>query len=219
MDVIGVEIHVSDVDENENWQALTLLRPGVINLLDLAAGRDVLLASANFPEGRISQIRLKLGLNNSIKLVGDPTTYALQTPSAQQSGLKLKINADLRRDVTYQVVLDFDASKSIVERGNGSNRFSLKPVIRTVTTAIAGGVRGYVTPVVDFQSSALLISAAHDTLSTSIAPATGEFLFRGVTGGTYSLHLSGAGARDGRQHEQSVRVASDRITEVGTIRW
>ena len=218
VDVLAVEIHVSDVNEEENWQALRLLRPGVINLLDLAAGRDVLLASADFPEGRISQIRLKLGPKNTVKLIGDPTLYELKTPSAQQSGLKLKINADLRRDVTYQVMLDFDAGKSVVERGNGSNRFSLKPVIRTVTTAIAGGVRGKVEPVGDFQTSALLISAARDTVSTSIS-TNGEFLFRGITGGTYSLDLSGASSRDGQVLRQSVSVAADRITDVGTIRW
>lgn len=220
VDVRAVQIHVSNSDEEANWQSLTLLRPGVINLLDLAGGRDVLLASADFPAGRISQLRLVLGPNNTVKLKGDPALYELKTPSAQQSGLKLKIDADLTRDVTYQVMLDFDAGKSVVERGNSADRFSLKPVIRTITTAIAGGVRGQVAPADDFASTVYLLKTNGDTAATSpISPTSGSFLLRGITAGTYNLRFNGAGSHDGDVKNQAVTVTSDRITDVGTVRF
>jgi hypothetical protein len=40
---------------------------------------------------------------------------------------------------------DFDANKSIVKLGNGG--YKLKPVIRTVETAISGAIKGTITPI------------------------------------------------------------------------
>src|SRR5690606_38908682 len=126
------------------WTTLNNINPGVYNLLDFSNGKDTLLAASTLPAGRISQIRLILGPDNSLVLK-DGTSHALKTPSGQTSGLTVKIDADLVPDVTYVVLLDFDAAKSIVEKGNGT--YSLKPVIRTITQAVAGGIRGNVTPV------------------------------------------------------------------------
>lgn len=214
IDVQQVQVHVKDDDDEAGWQALPLIRPGVYNIMDYTNGNSVGLVSADFPAGKISQIRLILGPNNTLTL-RDGSTVALNTPSAQQSGLKLKIDAVLVRDVTYQLLLDFDVAKSIVKRGN-SGQYNLKPVIRTITTAVAGGIRGVATPasarplVLAIRTSA----APNDTLSTT-ADATGGFLLRGVPAGSYRVEL-----HSGLLYPvvtRNVSVSNDQITDLGTV--
>src|SRR3546814_20987710 len=98
------------------------------NLLELVDGHDTLLVDAMIPSGKIHQLRLVLGDENWMTINGED--HALKTPSAQQSGLKLNINADVVPGIIYGLVLYFDVAKSIVEAGN-SGKYILKPVIRT----------------------------------------------------------------------------------------
>jgi len=220
LDVQQVQIHVDDDNDESKWQPLTLLKAGQYNVLDFVNGRSALLASADFPPGRISQIRLILGPNNYV-ITHDGTHYDLKTPSGQTSGVKLKIDADLTRDVTYTLLLDFNVAKSIVERGKATkadkDRFLLKPVIRTITTAVAGGIKGSVTPATaQPQVLAIRTSATpNDTLST-FADATGGFLLRGVPSGTYRVEFF-APTPLKTVVRTGITVTNDRITDLGSI--
>jgi hypothetical protein len=214
IDVQQVQIHVSDGDDEAGWQTLPLIRPGVYNIMDYTNGSSAGLVSADFPAGKISQIRLILGPNNTLVL-RDGTVTTLNTPSAQQSGLKLKIDAVLVRDVTYQLLLDFDVAKSIVARGN-SGQYNLKPVIRTITTAVVGGIRGTVVPVAARPLVLAIRTSAtpNDTLSTT-ADAAGGFLFRGITAGTYRVEL--LTRLPYRNASRTATVANDQVTDLGAI--
>ncbi|MBC3539482.1 DUF4382 domain-containing protein [Rufibacter sediminis] len=213
VDIRSVQIHREANDNEAGWETLENIRPGVYNLLDFANGRDTLLASATLPIGRISQIRLVLGNNNSLKLKGETTPRPLTTPSGQTSGLKLQINADLEADVTYVVLLDFDAAKSIVPRGN-SGQYNLKPVIRTLTKAVAGGIRGTVTPAAA-KPGILVISAANDTIG-GFADDAGRYLIKGIPAGTYKVQFSTAEPYHGKELTNIV-VTNDRITDIPAV--
>ncbi|RNI27005.1 DUF4382 domain-containing protein [Rufibacter latericius] len=213
VDIRSVQIHRDGSDEEAGWETLETIKPGVYNLLDFSNGRDTLLASATLPPGRISQIRLVLGNNNSLRLKGETTPRPLTTPSGQTSGLKLQINADLEADVTYVLLLDFDAAKSIVPRGN-SGQFNLKPVIRTLTKAVAGGIKGTVTPAAA-KPGILVISAANDTIG-GFADDAGHYLIKGVPAGTYKVQFSTAEPYKDKELTNIV-VTNDRITEVPAV--
>ena len=180
VDIKGIEINSGDGETG--WVGLKHVHPGVYNLLKLTGGLDTLLATEELPAGRISQIRLILGENNSVKTGGQ--VYALKTPSAQQSGLKLKLNATLTEGITYTILLDFDAARSVVSAGN-SGGFNLKPVIRSIVEAQSGAIKGSVTPVL--AAPAVFAISGTDTVSTAYADATGTFLLRGVKPGTYQV--------------------------------
>ncbi len=142
-DAVNVNIQSVSLHVNSDWVELDLLRPGVYNLLDFQNGIDTLLAGEDIPSGKISQIRLVLGEDNN-SVVIDGQTYPLETPSAQQSGLKLNLHDDLIPNVAYRLWIDFDASRSVVETGSG--KYQLKPVIRTYTEATGGSLKGFVLP-------------------------------------------------------------------------
>jgi len=102
--------------------------PGIYDLLQLQNGVDTLIVRDSLPVGEIQQVRLILGPNNSIMV--DSILHPMDTPSAQQSGLKINLNRLMVRDSLNLVLLDFDAGESVVEKGNG--KFSLKPVIKVL---------------------------------------------------------------------------------------
>lgn len=186
IDVQEVEVHVSNTgDPNyDGWKTMTNIQPGIYNLLDFQNGLDTLIASGNVPSGRVSQIRLILGTNNEVVVNG--VTEPLKTPSAQQSGLKLQVNYNLQSGVVYEFWLDFDASRSIVEKGNGN--YSLKPVIRVFTKTTTGSIDGYVSPV-SASSTVLGYNAAGDSASTISDPNTGYFLLSGLNPATYTVEF------------------------------
>lgn len=211
VDIRSVQINKEGTDSESGWLTLDHINPGVYNLLDFANGRDTLLASANLPAGTISQIRLVLGDNNSLKLK-DGRVVSLKTPSGQTSGVKLKINAELKEDMTYVVLLDFDAAKSIVARGNG--QYNLKPVVRTITQAIAGGIKGKVTPA-EYKPGIYVISAANDTIG-GFANENGDFLIKGIKAGTYTVKFY----TENNEHNktlENISVSQDQIKDLGTV--
>lgn len=112
--------------DGHGWVSLAT-NQGVYDLLTLQNDiTTVLVNQGELPAGHLNQFRLVLGSSNSVKI--DGVYYPLATPSAQQSGLKVNINADVAPNETYELLIDFDAGESIVEQGNGG--YSLKPVIK-----------------------------------------------------------------------------------------
>ena len=208
IDVQGIQIHSSLNETEGSWTSLPVTA-GVYNLLDFRNGLDALLAKAELPVGTISQMRLVLGTNNKVKIGG--VYQNLDTPSAQQSGLKFNINAVLTEGITYDLWIDFDAARSIVAKGNGT--YSLKPVIRTFNEAVTGAIKGIVLPVA---SAATIRAIANgDTLST-IAAADGKFLFKGISAGAYKMLIEPKATYTGRIIENVV-VATGLVTDMGTI--
>ena len=209
IDIQGVEIHTNSGDEDTGWKSLDI-NPGVYNLLDLTNGLDTLLGVIDVPEGRISQIRLVLGNDNSIKV--DGSLLDLTTPSAQQSGLKLNVQTNVKAGITYTFLLDFDAARSIVNTGMGD--YKLKPVIRVITKAVSGAIKGSVS--IPASSPAVYATVGTDTLGTTFADATGHFLIKGLPEGIYTVSFAPAtgytiAAKTG------VIVTNNNVTDIGQV--
>lgn len=185
IDVVSVRMIINDSMINLPTHA------GVYNILDFANGKDTLLVEDYVPAGRLSQIRLVLGENNTV--VKDNAVHDLKTPSAQQSGLKLNVHEDIRPGILYAYVLDFEAEKSIVQTGNG--RHQLKPVIRVFANAISGTLEGVSWP--PDAKAYINVFNAEDTVETLADTVNGEFVVRGLSEGEYSILFEpSAGYRD-----------------------
>src|SRR5690606_23628888 len=154
--VTKVRVHCSYTasDTAPGWSELVVTldtgRDGRrIDLLSLQNGVLADLGQTALPAGRYSQVRLVLSDAqgaNQLLLTGDAsrTPISLDTPSAQQSGLKLRHGFDVAADTEVDLVLDFDACKSIVKAGN-SGKFNLKPVV-SVIPVLVGTIAGAVGP-------------------------------------------------------------------------
>ncbi|MEO6683345.1 MAG: DUF4382 domain-containing protein, partial [Ginsengibacter sp.] len=182
IDIQQVMVKSSSDTSDNGWISVPLLRPGKYNLLDFRNGKDTLLGGVSLPAGSVSQIRLILGNDNQLVLE-DGTTVDLKTPSAQQSGLKLNVDANLIAGIPYALVMDFDAARSIVQAGN-SGQYLLKPVIRTFAKAAGGAIQGIVLP--DIANAQVRAITGTDTLG-AIPDATGAYKFWGIPANTYKL--------------------------------
>lgn len=158
----------------------------IYNLLDLTNGVNTLIATGDMEPGTISQIRLILGPNNSV--VVDGVSHPLSTPSAEQSGLKIQVHQTFEPGVAYTILLDFDATQSIKEKGNGE--YQLKPVIRTIDMAVSGSIRGSIKPV----GTTATITATSDLLHyySTVSNSQGDFLVAGLPAGTYYVKVTPA---------------------------
>jgi hypothetical protein len=181
---VNVDIQAIEITSNTGTASLNI-NPGVYNLLNFTNGVDTLIATGDLDPGRVQQIRLILGENNS--LAAGSATYALEVPSSAQSGLKLQVHQTLEAGVAYQLLLDFDANQSIVMEGNGS--YKLKPVIRVVETALSGAIKGQLAP--SGVPAAVTASSSTGAYS-SAADANGYYLIRGVPAGTYTVFIAPA---------------------------
>src|SRR5688572_7114510 len=212
IDIVALEIKASNDTGNNGWQTLPLASPGVYNLLEFTNGMDTILSSIELPAGKVSQLRLILGENNTIVVNGIAQPLPLETPSAQQSGLKFNIHADLVEGVEYKIWIDFDAARSIVVTGN--NSYILKPVIRTFTEATSGAIKGVVLPA----AADPWIHAVMGTDSISAIPdaVTGQYLIRGVPAGTWNVVGDGKNGYND-QTINNINVILGQVTVVDTI--
>lgn len=180
IDVQSVEIHASEMDNGQGWVALDT-QAGIYDLLTLVNGEDTLISTLDLPAGRLSQIRLTLGENNSVVVGGEE--FGVTIPSGSQSGLKLQVSEDLREGITYKVTLDFDVARSIVKTGAGN--YILKPLIRVITEAENGAIEGVVQPAES--TPAIFAITGDDTVATTFPDDAGLFLLRGIPAGTYTV--------------------------------
>src|SRR5882724_1425579 len=173
IDVQDIKINYS-TDTSSGWQSLANVKTGQYDLLKLVNDDDTVLASADISTGTIQQIRLVLGTENFVKIDGQ--LIKLETPSAQQSGLKLNIHQDVSAGILYKLLLDFDVAKSVHKTGN--NKYMLKPVIRTVLEAVGGSIKGWVLP--DTVTTSVLAIHGPDTVASTFTGSNGGYLIRGL---------------------------------------
>lgn len=193
IDVQDVQIQVEADSETEadadadGWVSLNDVQTGVYDLLKLTGGITQILADSEVPAGYVSQIRLVLGTENTVVVNGEEK--ALNTPSAQQSGLKLQLNQELEEGENYAFLLDFNVEESIVATGNGS--YNLKPVIRLIAEADAGMVIGTTIIPASIETNVQsLVKLSNDSATISAYTDTeGNFALNGVPAGTYDLEI------------------------------
>ncbi len=153
-----------------------------VNLLALTGENSLLLGTETFPEGKIEQLRLVLGSDNYVVKGGKRSE--LKTPSAQQSGLKIKLDESIDGGRAYDIVIDFDVEKSIVVAGNSGN-IILKPVLRAYVKEATSGIMGQVFPK-EAQPVAVNATKGDDVYNTSV-DGNGNFKIQGMDDGLYTL--------------------------------
>ncbi len=127
VDIQGVQVLRGDDSTSEPVWVTLLTRDTIYDLLALQDSTVIIADSTLLLfTGRVGQLRLILGPNNSVVL-NDSTSYPLTIPSSQTSGLKINLNTTIDPNRTTKVTIDFDAGKSVFVTGNGT--YMMKPVI------------------------------------------------------------------------------------------
>lgn len=191
--VAKVRVHRSEgaSDLDAGWTDIAVSPAKKINLLNLTNGVLEALGQTSLEAGRYTQLRLVLdtnaGANTVVPTVGK-TEQPLETPSAVTSGIKLVGSFEVTAGQKTDVVLDFDACKSVVTRGKGS--YALKPVVKVVPASL-NGISGFVSTAllgrsvqVSAQQNGQIVSA------TTPNPTTGEFVLSRLAPGNYDVVIT-----------------------------
>lgn len=117
------QVNIKFEKDSSSWVAMQT-KAGVYNLRGLQNGLDTLIAQGTYPYGKVKEIRLVLGSNNSVKEGGQ--IYPLTIPSGSESGLKIKVNKSLSTSLD-SLLIDFDAALSIKQEAEG---YKLRPVVK-----------------------------------------------------------------------------------------
>jgi len=197
--VSKVRVHQSSSasDTGAGWTDITLNPAQKINLLSLNNGVLLNLGETPLAAGHYTQLRLVLVANtgssvaNSVVLSGSTAEIALDTPSAVQSGIKLVNQFDVGSGQRVDLVLDFDACKSIVTRGDGT--YALKPVIKVIPFVL-NGIKGFVATAL-LSSTVMVTAQQNGVIVQSTAPnaITGEFFLARVAPGNYDVVITANG--------------------------
>jgi hypothetical protein len=130
--------------KNSNWEVVASPEE-TYNLLDLANGVLEQLGISDLPAGHYTQMRLIIGdkPDKGFNFMGEKHPYAnyiidssdvyheLKIPSGLQTGIKIVNGFDIKADEITELLLDFDASRSIVMAG-ASGQWLLKPTIKVL---------------------------------------------------------------------------------------
>jgi hypothetical protein len=158
-----VKVHRSETAEDDEGGWITVATPEeTFNLLELVNGVIQQLGVTELESGTYTQMRLYLGYLDSdadseeVNMLGDPHPFPnyvidkddedheLKVPSGYQTGIKLIHEFEIVSGLTVDLVLDFDASASVVKAGN-SGKTLLKPTIEITNTKDNATIDGTVT--------------------------------------------------------------------------
>jgi len=146
-----VSVCLDDENDEEEGSWLVVAQPETTyNLLELVNGVQEQLGLTDLEEGQYTQMRLIIGStpDNGTNILGEAHPYAnyvvddadvyheLKIPSGAETGIKLVSGFDIYGGQTTELILDFDASHSVVKAGNSGN-WLLKPTIKVVGSTIA----------------------------------------------------------------------------------
>jgi hypothetical protein len=215
--VEAVRFHTSgSAGENAaGWRELRLAEPQKIDLLNLTNGVLRELGTAVLPAGRYSQVRLVLAENtrqdplaNSVVPLGQEQEVPLKTPSGQQSGTKLQVHFEVEADKETDIVLDFDACKSVVQRG-GRDEYLLKPVVN-VTPKFETSIQGFLTTTMTLGATSVSAQQDGTVVRSTVPDANGKFVLAYLPTGTYTVVITSEGRAT--SIVTSVPVGTDTVT-------
>lgn len=198
-----IRVHQSaaaDGSELLGWRDLSIPAQR-IDLLSLTNGQLLELGSLPLPVGTYQQVRLMLADNpsnpsptnplaNALVMTGSTDEVPLSTPSAQQSGFKLKAFFEVQNGQVADMVLDFDACRSIVRAG-ASGRYNLKPVV-AVIPRLSTAIEGYVDPSIAANVVVSTRDPDNNLRATVPNPTTGKFTLAYLPANTnYTVVVAG----------------------------
>lgn len=170
------------------------------------AYRQRVLGENDLAPGDYTQLRLVLAPNvngqepvNYVILAGQTEKLPLDTPSGQQSGLKINATFTIETEMTTTIVMDFDPMKAIVHTGQGSNKYLLKPTgircIDTIMVSIYGALAGTISPAEAWPTASLEVVPEGQTTAvatTTVNPDDGSFRVP-LTAGNYFIRVTADG--------------------------
>lgn len=213
VDIAEISIKTNGITENEGWIKLEKFTPGVYNILEFTGGQELPLADMEFPSGTITQIKLKLGKDNTLT-IGEYTS-ALLVAGGTSDGFIYNVNENITSGGTFYFRIDFDAAKSVSKLGN-TGQMLLKPVLKLLSENNTGSISGDIVPA---DKNVLVNIIAHNRIiASSYAPEnSSKFFIPGLDSGTYDISFESSD-NNFQKYIRDVEVTIGSVTNIGEIK-
>ena len=205
IDEVQVNRNDSPSDDNGSWKVVATPRK-TYNLLRLVNGVTETLGQNELAVGIYKQIRLIIGeipeSENNIfgvahpfanyVILADGSDKPLKIPSGINTGIKLVHHFNVNEDQVVELLLDFDACRSVVRAGK-SGKYILKPTIKVIEPQDKSEVLGTVTERVITDSTETFAPISGALVSAQISEQSSASIARSTLtneNGEYSMLLS-----------------------------
>jgi hypothetical protein len=199
--VARVEVHMS----GSGWVTINdSLR--TYDLLTLRNGAITVIGDAMVNAGHYTQIRLVLGAGSTVVVNGQ--TFSLNVPSNE---IYLVHQFRIEAGTTYELLLDFDAARSVVYAGGS---YQLQPTIRVNAVALTGSIAGVVQPP---QAAAMVTVISEGDTAITYAEASGMFRLMCLPPASYVVRIQ---ATQGPFRDTTItgaEVSAQQTTDLGVI--
>jgi len=202
--VQGLRIHPSSSAQptDAGWHDIPLGSARRIDLLTLTNGALEELGATKLPSGRYEQLRLVLGTGsqnasrpaNAVVRTESTGELPLAIASEDVSGIKIAANVAVTAAGQADLVLDFDACKSIVSAADTT--YQLKPFI-TALPRSAGGIEGKVDAALAGGQTTVSAQQGGVSVRATRPDRDGRFRIPYLEAGTYSLVVTSDGRATG----------------------
>ena len=181
--VTEVSVHSSD----KGW--IILAEPNErFDFLELINGTTAALVDTTLDPGHYTQMRLVVSDTNEVVVDGE--THFLFVPSGAQSGVKLNLNFTIEEDELIEIMVDFDASKSITWT---PRKYLLRPAFKAFKKVLSGTVAGNVKDAAGAGiSNALVEAITPNDVTTTVTDSNGAYKLI-LLEDTYELKASAEG--------------------------
>ncbi len=205
-DSVNITFSQISAHTDSGWITVTG-EPVTVDLLKWTNGNKLLIGSADVPAGKYTQIRLiiddaEIGIGGKV--------YPLTVPSGAQTGLKFGPQFTIEEGLSYELIIDFDAMRSIVTNGpkNNPKGYKLKPHIRITSIAITGSISGLVLNPDDMPTAYAIQEG--DTITASLVDTlSGYFQLGFLPEGEYAVSVSDTNGLSFDQEGLQVMVGDD----------
>jgi len=207
LDALNLTItEVSVHDTGSGW--ITLVEPdSTYDFLQLINGVTAVLATADVPVGKYTQMRLVVADSNEVVIDGTP--YPLKVPSGTQSGIKLNLGFTVEEDQLVEIFVDFDASKSI---NWNSQPYHLHPTFKAFMKVVSVTVSGVVKDELgDGIENALVEAVSSENSAATLTDASGAYKLI-LTEGIYDISASADGYTSADKTYVDVEIDPEQAT-------
>lgn len=220
MTVTKIEARGEELEEASESGGFVTLFEGeeTIDITKLTNGMTQSMGITEVPVGTYDQVRLYV-TDASVELT-DGSTYEVKVPSGAQSGIKIQIRPGLTvtGELTSELLLDVDLSRSFVLRGNPSkpedaNGLIFKPVVRATNRSTTGSLAGIVTcespePGEPVEGAQISLYAADTLYTSAMTDASGGYKIMGIEAGTFLVVAEKEGYQPAEAESVTITAAN-----------
>ncbi|HTP12119.1 MAG TPA: DUF4382 domain-containing protein [Bacteroidota bacterium] len=208
-----IEVHKSGSPAELDWRVING-QVATYDLLKFRNGVTQVIASTYVPPGSYGAIRITF--EGSYVWTGGKYIL-LDLPSGVAGGFVIEYPLVVEANNTYELVFDFDASRSVHQ--TSPTTYTLNPVFRIQDASIAGSIAGAVVSADSLKPVDCLVesSVGTDPVATSPDLTTGSFQLGALPEGAYNITIVSPDSVFKDTTLSNIQVLRQRQTSIGVV--